>query len=356
MNSDKTTQKERFGFISHMKTTALFGVFLGHCLLFYVGNPYFPESAGFTVPWAVWIGSFFDASLIASFVFCSGFLFAHTLAKDDKTVLQCIGNRAKRFLVPYYVFGTLWVVPLDTFFNIQCFGRPENAGYLQGYWYMLVGCFSDHLWFFWIVFWVAMVFCLMKPLLTRKRQPLIFVITLALALVVQFFLSDFPYFKLSQTAPFFLCYFAGVCTYQFLGKLRDLPTPVLALLTVLCFAGSVSYKEVAAIHFSLEWISRLCGAFMGFFGFLALERTEPMQKFWASKLWQYTEAHGMQMFLVNCPTVYLYFRWLKPLIGQYAALCVPVNYILTLLTMYVLVWILDHVTSLFKERISRHAG
>lgn len=353
MIPDNTTDSRRFNYISDMKTVALLGVVLGHCMLFFAGNPFFPETAGFTSSWVVWICTFLDASLIAGFVFCSGFLFANSLSRKNRTVLQCLANRTKRFLVPYYLYGALWIVPLYTFFDISCFGRPENAGYLTGYLYMLLGCFSDHLWFLWMIFWVAAAFILMKPLLTKKLLPLTFLLSVALALIVQYFLADFPYFKLSQTAPYFICYFAGICVYYFIEKIEKIPVSAMLVLAVIFFAGSMCYNQAAAVHFSLEWLCKLCGALTVFCFFTALDRFAFVKKIRENKLWKYTEAHSMQMYLFNCPFVYLYFRLLKPL-SSYTLLCVLVNFIITMLTLYAIVWIQDKVKTIFRERMANN--
>ena len=349
------TERKRYDYISDMKTVALLGVVLGHCLLFYAGNPFFPETAGFTSKGAVLIGTFLDAALISSFVFCSGFLFANSISRKKRTILQSLADRAKRLLVPYYLYGALWVVPLYTFFDIKCFGRPENAGYLTGYKYMLLGCFSDHLWFLWMLFWVAAVFILMKPLLTKSLLPLTFAISVGLAVVVQLFLADFPYFKLSQTAPYFICYFVGICAFHFIERIEKIPTPILFIMTAIFFAGSMLYYKADAVHFSLGWLCKLCGILIGFCFFIALERFEAVRNIRRTKLWKYTEAHSMQLFLFNCPFVYLYFRLLYPFIGKYTFLCVIANFIITMLTLYAVVWVQAKVKSSIKELIGKNA-
>ncbi len=343
----------RFDYISDMKTVALLGVVFGHCLLFYVGNPFFPETAGFISKSAMLIITFFDASLISGFVFCSGFLFANSISRKNRTVLQNLANRIKRLLIPYYLYGALWVVPLYTFFNIKCFGRPENANYLTGYKYMLLGCFSDHLWFLWMLFWVASAFILMKPLLTKKLLPLTFVISVGLAFIVQIFLTDFPYFKLSQTAPYFICYFIGICAFHFIERIEKIPTLLLFILTAIFFIGSMFYYKADGVHFALGWLCKLCGILTSFCFFTALERFEAVRKIRTAKLWRYTEEHSMQLFLFNCPFVYLYFRVLYPLIGQYTFLCAIANFIITMLTLYVTVWIQDKIKELVRKNAKK---
>jgi len=346
-----SNQRKKYYYISDMKTVSLLGVVLGHCLLFYAGNRFFPETADYTSPVAVRIAAFLDAALIAGFVFCSGFLFANSISHKNRTVGQSLMDRVKRLLVPYYIYGAVWVVPLYTFFNIKCFGRPENAGYLTGYKYMLLGCFSDHLWFLWMLFWVSAAFILMKPLLTKKYLPLSFVISLALALIVQFLLVDFPYFKLSQTGPYFICYFLGILVYFFCDKMEKIPTYLLLILTAVFFAGSMCYNIAAATHFSLEWLCKLCGIFTGLCFFVVLERYEAVRIIRTTKIWGYTETHSMQMYLLNCPFVYLYFRLIYPVIGQNTFLCVLVNFIITMLTLYIAVWIQDKIKKMFKELV-----
>ena len=220
---------------------------------------------------------------------------------------------------------------------------------------MLLGCFSDHLWFLWMLFWVAAAFIFMKPLLTKKLLPLTFVISAGLALIVQLLLADFPYFKLSQTGPYFICYFIGICAFHFIERIEKIPTPVLFILTAVFFAGSMLYYKADAVHFSLGWLCKLCGIFTGFSFFIALERFEAVKGIRTVKLWKYTESHSMQLFLFNCPFVYLYFRVLYPLIGKYTFLCVIVNFIITMLTLYAAVWVQDKVKIRFKELVGNNA-
>ena len=195
------SERKNFGYISNIKTISLVGVVLFHCMLFYADNPFFPESADFASPVVEFLCNIFDASLIASFVFCSGFLYAYSISYKKRTLTESIIERAKRLIIPYYLYGAFWVVPLYTFFNINTFGRPEGAGYLTGYKFMLLGCFADHLWFLWMLFWVSLIFILMKPLLQKKYLPAVFLMTVILSLIDQIFLADVSYFKISQIAP-----------------------------------------------------------------------------------------------------------------------------------------------------------
>ena len=54
-----------------------------------------------------------------------------------------IRKKTVRLLIPYFVYGTLWLVPTYTFFDIPNFGRDKGASLLDGYIAMALGKFSD---------------------------------------------------------------------------------------------------------------------------------------------------------------------------------------------------------------------
>ena len=141
------TKAKRFNYISDTKAVCLLGVILFHCMLFYADNPFFPERADFISKPVVVICSILDSTVVEGFVFCSGFLYVNSAFGKSKTVFQDIYSKVRRLIVPYLLMGTFWLVPLYTFFDITTFGRTKGMGYLEGYKYMLLGVFSDHLWF-----------------------------------------------------------------------------------------------------------------------------------------------------------------------------------------------------------------
>ena len=68
--------------------------------------------------------------------------------------------------------------------------------------------------------------CLIK----NHMMAVLFVITVAAAFCVDIYLYDFPYYKLSQIAPYLICYFAGVFCYGIRDRLEALSKPVHLLL------------------------------------------------------------------------------------------------------------------------------
>jgi hypothetical protein len=262
-------------------------------------------------------------------------------------------TRTLKFTKLYYIYGALWVVPLYTIFDINCFGRPEHAGWGEGYLYMLLGSFADHLWFLWLLIWISLIFILLKPLIEKKHYILTAVIYLAVILFIQLFLQDFPYFKLSQIPAFTTPYFLGILLYELYDSIDRLPLWGLAAIFGFLFLFVLLYDKFGESHFLINWLFRALGSMAYFFLFFMLEKSEFFVRLRNSRYWDYTQSHGLQLYLFNCPVNYLYFRLLYPLIGQNVFLCCFTNFVLSLTTLYILVFLQDKAKNFCTARISK---
>ena len=140
-------KRTRYSYISFAKVIGITGVTLYHCIVFFLGSPFVPLQAGETSKIVIYINPIFDALFVPGFMLCSGFLFAKGAKSGKRSYGKTLWERLTRLLIPYYVVGTVWLVPMYTIFDIPCYGRPEHAGFLEGFKAMLLGQFSDHLWF-----------------------------------------------------------------------------------------------------------------------------------------------------------------------------------------------------------------
>ncbi|MCR5476310.1 MAG: acyltransferase [Lachnospiraceae bacterium] len=348
---------KRYTFISEMKTIALMLVVVSHCMLFYGDNMFWPELADFQSPAVIAIYGVIDASVLSAFMLASGFLLAASCAKKKRTMWQMALERTKRMLVPYYLYGALWLVPTYTFFDIVAFGREKGTGFWQGFVAMLLGQFSDHLWFLWLLIWIALFFVFTRALQDRKKVWILLVLTLVYALIVRYLLADFPYFKLSQVAPFLPCFWLGICLFQFEKEMEKIPQWGYVSIAVVCLALIVCYDNYQAaqaaagvsLPYWVFWVVRFIGALMMYSFFRFFERTKVSEKLVATKAWIYTDRHSMNIYLLNCPFNYVYFRILYPRIGQNVFLCVMANIVLTFTSIYLTVWIQDLIKGLFRK-------
>ena len=348
------TKAKRFNYISDTKAVCLLGVILFHCMLFYADNPFFPERADFISKPVVVICSILDSTVVEGFVFCSGFLYVNSAFGKSKTVFQDIYSKVRRLIVPYLLMGTFWLVPLYTFFDITTFGRTKGMGYLEGYKYMLLGVFSDHLWFLLMLFWVSVIFILMKPLiLDKKFLPISGAVTLAAAFLVKFPLSGFPYYKFNQIPPYLLCYYLGICAWHFRDKLEALPAKADLLISALLFPLTVFYNDLSAKSFVWGWICRSAGAVMMLFIFLGFYRLNISERLGKKGFWLYMQRHSFYLYLFNLPFSYLFFRLFYPLVGHMTFLCILLNFIMCMLAQCTIVQILNRLNSYRKELLGK---
>lgn len=320
----------KISYITDIKTVCILLVFLWHCMLFYEDNPYFEESIGIISPVATFVGNMFNVTLIASFVFCAGFVYARSLEKRKRTVPQSIWERIRRLIIPYFIIGTVWLVPLYTLFDIKAFGRPDGAGWAEGYKCMALGQFSDHLWFLWMLFWVALFFILLSFLNKGYLKIILFVITIVAAFGVDLFLYDFPYYKLSQIAPYLICYFAGMFCYGIKDRLEALPKGVHLLLAGVFLIVVVIHAAILPSHFAWMYIARPSGALFSCFLFMYLQENKTWKHLTDTGAYDFLVRHQLDIYFIHMPLPYLFARVLSPYIGNIPLLCILVNYALVL--------------------------
>lgn len=333
----------KISYITDIKTVSILLVFLWHCGLFYEDNPYFAESFGIILPVATFAGNMFNVTLIASFVFCSGFVYARSLTTRQRTIPQSVWERIKRLIIPYYIIGTIWLVPLYTLFDIKAFGRPDGAGLAEGYKCMALGQFSDHLWFLWMLFWVALFFILLSFLIKKHLQAVLFVITVAAAFCVDHYLADFPYFKLSQIAPYLICFFAGIFCYGIRERIEALSKQTHLLLAGLFLAVVIAHAVMLPSHFAWLYIARPSGALFSLFLFMYLEDNKVWIRITDTKAYDFLVRHQLEMYFIHMPLPYLFARMLRPYAGNIPMICIPLNYALVLFFGISIIQIYTHI-------------
>ena len=192
----------RFPYISLLKTLAMLMVVLLHSSLYFVNfNPFWPLKAN--APDAVVDGMVrvLECMVVPGFFMASGFLLTRSLCVSSKGWLAQAAGRSKRLLLPYFVTGILYLVPVYTLLDLPSFMRPEGAGWTDGYSAFFRGQFADHLWFLMALCWSTLVFLCMAPLL-RKRSTVwaAAALSVGLAWLNTTYMSHWCYYNLSQLA------------------------------------------------------------------------------------------------------------------------------------------------------------
>ncbi len=340
---------ERYRYITDIKAVSLLLIVFWHCTLFYEDNPFFPESSGIISPTLTALGYFFDLTLIAAYVFCSGFLFARSLEIHERGIPGSILERIKRLLVPYYLFGTFWLVPLYTLFDIRSFGRPEHAGLWEGFVHMLLGQFSDHLWFLWMLFWVALFFILLSPLLKKGFLPVIGILSVAAAFAVELWLKDFPYFKLSQISTYLPVFFLGILCFRTRDRIGGFGKGTISLLFLISSILVILYPVLKPEGFAFLLIARIAGSMQFFFLFLLLDGSRTWHKITDTKLYGNLRDFRMDLYLLNMPFNYLSYRLIAPYLGKHPWMCSVVVFLIAFLAICITVQLKTRLKKLFGK-------
>ena len=333
------SNRQKYSYISFAKAVGILGVTLYHCFLFYVGTPFVPMQAEKPLRICQMLDPYFDAFFVPGFILCSGFLFAKGAQSRKRTMGQTLWERVRRLIVPYYLVGTFWLVPMYTIFNIPCFGRPDNANFLEGLRAMVLGQFSDHLWFLWGLWWTTIVFILLLPLCrNRKYHPILFVIITVISVLEYYFVSGIPYFKLFSAGTYNWLFFAGMICFFYRYRFFKAKRFIIWLLfaTDIALVVFLIYATGNGGFFMLGWLLKAAGGFAVFLISVLAERYALLDRLFQTKLWDFTYHHTWEIYLVNLPVPHLFFRLFGEILKLPPWAVIPLIIVCTFPTLYLL--------------------
>lgn len=332
---------KKFNYIDLAKTIAMFLVILCHSLLFFSDNPYWLINADYKNDTAAFLYNMFSCTVIPMFVFCSGFLFQISMKKRELVTVTAIVGRAKRLLLPYLLYGILWLVPTYTLFDIPSYGRPKGSSLLYGYKSMLLGQFSDVAWFLMMLFWVSVIWIILRKLLKKERVIIGAAAAVVLYITAHTLLSEISYYKLSQVDIYIVIFFAGASFFWITDKINKLSMPILMTISLI---GVIVCAILTQYMMSNYWIYCILAIILPVV-ILILSMGLCKLKLYArienTRTYEWLLKHNMDIYLMQAPGMYLGFMILYPLIGQYCFLCIAAIYIFTILCDIILVRLLS---------------
>ena len=328
--------------ISETKTIAILLIIFYHCMLFYGSeSAHWPLSTGISSPMLMPLISLLKVCLVPSLVLCSGFLFLLSTKNHPRTKFGMLKNRAKRLVLTYFIYGALWLVPLYTFFDIRTWCRPLHMDFISGFILMGIGVFTDHLWFLWPLFWVSLFFIIIRNLLDGKKLILVGALTILAAISFESILSGVSYYCIRESGPFFIIFYAGILLYYFNENIEkwDSKTYYMIALGLLGLLLLTDYfnLERNVIHY----IKELFGALLFYFIFMGFSRTSFSDKLNQSRFYRFCESHSINIYLLGCPFMQIYFRMIYPIIGTNVLLTVLCLCILSYVSIFIVVWVQD---------------
>ena len=346
---------KKYNYIDLARTITMFAVILCHILLFFSNNPFWYMYADYKNEIAMFICEILIFTVVSTFVFCSGFLFQTSLQNKEIGIFSTICKRTKRLLLPFFLYGVLWLVPTYTFFDIPTSGRPQGTSLVDGYKAMLLGQFCDVSWYLLMLFWVTIIWVLLKKLLKREYFIIGTVVTVVLYFSAHFLLADINYYSINQIDIYLVVFFAGASFYWISDRINELPFPVLLLISVV---GVTVCAILSPYTSSYYWLYCVLTTAMPFFMVIfamGLCKIKLQSRVENTQIYKWLLKHNMDIYLMQAPGMYLSFRMVYPIVGQYCALCVIICYIVTIVIDIILVTILTYIrkalSGLFKMKM-----
>lgn len=180
--------------------TAHGGVYYGADEFAWIAPAYFSAVFGGVRAVAGWVYRFH----MAAFFFLSG---AVLRLRPMGAPGRFLAKKARRLLVPYYLCGLVWMLPVK---YLAAFYTAEELPAALGN-FLLGGSDAGHLWFLWALFWCMAVFALLEKLLKIGEKPWVFsLVPLGLGAALNLCAPHLPpWLALQQAGQYFVWFALG---------------------------------------------------------------------------------------------------------------------------------------------------
>lgn len=264
--------KEKRDNISTLKTVATILVVLAHVTRMYTGYGAIKLQENSVLRYFTEFIYLFHMPL---FMFLSGAIYGKCIkAGKYNNFKKFVQNKAKRLLIPYIIFGILYVTPVMFILKITSLSVPE---------YIIKGIFlnenSRHLWYLYVLFEMFVIIQLIKPLLQKNKifKYVLFVISIAMVL----FNNYMPLVLGINNVFKYFCYFvAGYIYADISRKLEEYMKKYwyisFAILFVMMLTDKFMKNRITLVICAFLGIL-LCLIVVGKFGVL-FEKNEMFQK------------------------------------------------------------------------------
>lgn len=341
---------KKYNYIDFLKTMAMFLVLVAHCSLFYSGNQFWFIRAEQEVTLFRWISNIILVSAVPIFVFASGFLLQIPLQKNKSSIVGLIRKKAVRLLIPYFVYGTLWLVPTYTFFDIPSFGRDKGTLLIDGYKAMALGKFSDMAWFLLMLFWVTLIWILLKRLLRKRNIICGAMVSVILYFAAHFFLGQIEYYKISQIDIYIIVFFVGAAFFYISDFIyNNVSKWILLVGSLVGIIACVYLAQLSTEMYSVECILKIVCPVLFLTFSMGLCQTKVVGHMEKTAVYNWLRKNSLYMYLFQAPGAYVIFGIIYPVIGSNPLFCFGVLFIL----MTLLDVLLTLVYVFMKEKIIR---
>ena len=100
-----------------------------------------------------------------------------------------------------------------------------------------------------------------------------------------------------------------------------------------------------------RYVQDILGGLMFYFIFLGFSRTSLSDRLNSSRFYGFCESHSMNIYLLNCPFMQIYFILLYPIIGTNILLTILCLLILSYPSIFIAVWVQDRLKKALIQTI-----
>lgn len=258
------------------------------------------------------------------FFFASGCIFAYQLEVKRKpmTFAQLLRNKAKRLMVPFYVFALLMVYPTMTFLGF----RDPMHYFFDGF---ILAIDPRHLWFVMTLFLLFLLFFGLHKICNKLHIPIW--ATSILALLIYYFPINIAYLQI-KNVEVYLIWFT-------LGYLFTIYKPVFKYVAIIALCG-LGFNLAIPEFTSPLIMSKIYNSIIGITIFYLLSvRTIKIEK---TKLYQWIAPNSFGIYLFHAMIIY----WL-----EFIAISYKINPYLLSLAVFVISLTLSILLTMAVRRL-----
>lgn len=323
----------KYSQISLLKFIAFITVVFYHCAMpfdieHYYWRVYSPNTLPYLKSYIEFVGYF----CVPAFLFCSGFLFCHSVIGKEKDTKYLLKSKTKRLIVPYLKVGIFYFVPMYFIFKVPVFAHAIEDDIFTSYLNFFKGDFVDHLWFIHILFFSTLFWIVFKTLLEKRSLILGLIVASCAYYTIVTYLMPLEYYHFNYISGPILYMYLGALVYQFKTIFDK---------TIFCLFTLVICALTIGILFSIYHktydfpgvaISLLMGLFM-----YALLKLIPARFYTLIEnisFYKFIETRALEVYVYHMPIplimqLYLYDYFLKLNLPPIAF--IPLNAIATIL-------------------------
>lgn len=215
-------------------------------------------------------------------------------------------SKIKRLVIPYYVYGLLFMLPIKfmgQFYNEESIGKAYRG--------FLIGIDSGHLWFFLSLFWCMLTFYIVIKLLKKlKLDKMYLILILFLFISIMSRYMPFDFVGIKKGLSYVLCFAIGYCFEKERKKyMKSMvgDTKIISLVFLLLLVLEIIVIKIEALQgFIREYILLLVGcAFTFAMAYLCDKMFKNVSN---SKIWYLVTRNLFYVYIFHDPLNYLILR------------------------------------------------